>query len=358
MAGLRKLKDKYYVRLRQWNGIKQDEKLIPLKTTNRTEALERQIIVNRYEKDLKNGIEIEFPWMNEKNETKIVRYTLELAIKDYVVIRSSQNLRPKTIEQNVLALKHFSNLVGEKYPVDDIGIQFIDNFIKHCQNYHSITTINMNLRAIKTFFHWLNEHNRIKTFPRIKQLLVNKSLPIYLTDYEFNGIMDLSNLDNNYKQMFKFYRDTGCRLSEPFYARIDGKWMCIDANRSKTHTQREIHLNEEQLNILRQLQSTTFNEHSIKYISKVFKKACISLNIDKHFHCLRHTFAVRRYLETRDIYLVKNEMGHASVTTTEIYAKFSLRKLKYDFPSLVKTPVDIPYNPIRDTDIRDTAHRL
>ena len=54
-----------------------------------------------------------------------------------------------------------------------------------------------------------------------------------------------------------------------------------------------------------------------------------------HFHCLRHTFAVRRYLQTRDIYQVKQEMGHSSVTTTEIYAKFSLRRLEMDFPSLV-----------------------
>ena len=56
-----------------------------------------------------------------------------------------------------------------------------------------------------------------------------------------------------------------------------------------------------------------------------------------HLHCLRHTFAVRRYLQTRDIYLVKQELGHQSVVTTEIYAKFSLRRLEADFPSLVSS---------------------
>ena len=56
-----------------------------------------------------------------------------------------------------------------------------------------------------------------------------------------------------------------------------------------------------------------------------------------HLHCLRHTFAVRRYLQTRDIYLVKQELGHQSVVTTEIYAKFSLRRLENDFPSLVNS---------------------
>ena len=76
------------------------------------------------------------------------------------------------------------------------------------------------------------------------------------------------------------------------------------------------------------------------HLSKVFLRAVREIDGDKtkfHFHCLRHTFAVRRYLQTRDIYLVKQEMGHSSVTTTEVYAKFSLRRLEMDFPSLTKS---------------------
>jgi len=76
------------------------------------------------------------------------------------------------------------------------------------------------------------------------------------------------------------------------------------------------------------------------HLSKVFLKAVREIDGDKtkfHFHCLRHTFAVRRYLQTRDIYQVKQEMGHSSVTTTEIYAKFSLRRLEMDFPSLTES---------------------
>ncbi len=71
----------------------------------------------------------------------------------------------------------------------------------------------------------------------------------------------------------------------------------------------------------------------------MFKKALIDIGADssKHLHSIRHTFPVRRYLHTRDIYQVKQEMGHSSVTTTEIYAKFNLRRLEMDFPSLVKS---------------------
>ena len=74
-------------------------------------------------------------------------------------------------------------------------------------------------------------------------------------------------------------------------------------------------------------------------LSKTFLKAMREVDGEDtkyHLHCLRHTFAVRRYLKTKDIYLVKQEMGHASVTTTEVYAQFSLRRLEMDFPSLVE----------------------
>ena len=75
---------------------------------------------------------------------------------------------------------------------------------------------------------------------------------------------------------------------------------------------------------------------------------------NKHFHHIRHTYAVRRYLELRDIYQVAKELGHSSVTTTEIYAKFNLSRLEQDFPSLIgeKTKSVI----INKLDIRNTNY--
>ena len=69
-----------------------------------------------------------------------------------------------------------------------------------------------------------------------------------------------------------------------------------------------------------------------------------------HLHCLRHTVAVRRYLHTNYIYLVKQELGHNSVVTTEIYAKFSLRRSETDFPSLI--------NSTKNTEIWESGHRI
>lgn len=96
----------------------------------------------------------------------------------------------------------------------------------------------------------------------------------------------------------------------------------------------------------------------INRYSRIFKQCCKIVGInDKHFHHIRHTYAVRRYLEVRDIYQVAKELGHSSVTTTEIYAKFNLSRLEQDFPSLVGSPKkeikDKEFG-IRDTLFRDT----
>ena len=49
------------------------------------------------------------------------------------------------------------------------------------------------------------------------------------------------------------------------------------------------------------------------------------------FHCLRHTFAIRKYIETGNIYHVCKLLGHFSVTMTEIYAEFDIEQIARDF---------------------------
>ena len=72
---------------------------------------------------------------------------------------------------------------------------------------------------------------------------------------------------------------------------------------------------------------------------------------DLHFHNLGDTFAIMRYLETRDIYQVFKELGHTSVKVTEKYAKFRISRLEQDFPILAKE-----YHKKRDinSQVRDT----
>ena len=74
-----------------------------------------------------------------------------------------------------------------------------------------------------------------------------------------------------------------------------------------------------------------------RYYSDEFKKAVRLIGRGElHFHNLRDTFAIIRYIQTRDIYQVSRELHHSSVSVTEKYANFySMEELESDFPSLV-----------------------
>ena len=44
--------------------------------------------------------------------------------------------------------------------------------------------------------------------------------------------------------------------------------------------------------------------------------------VQKKFHCLRHTFAIRLYKKTRDIRLLQVALGHRNIANTMIYADY------------------------------------
>ena len=78
-----------------------------------------------------------------------------------------------------------------------------------------------------------------------------------------------------------------------------------------------------------------------------------------HFHNLRDTFTVMKYLETRDIYLVSKELGHSSVKVTEKYANFTnFELLKQDFPSKASGKNTDSILTLGDTLLGDTEVKL
>jgi len=67
-------------------------------------------------------------------------------------------------------------------------------------------------------------------------------------------------------------------------------------------------------------------------------KAALGLAGDTDFvpHCLRHTCATRILEGTGDIFMVKEWLGHASVTTTQRYAHMSTQRLAAGLAALQK----------------------
>ena len=331
------------------NGVKK-EKQIQLSTGLKVTARERSVLILKVLGDIKlnlinsNGKDygFYFPWQSESNLTKVKRFTLKDAVYQWMSIREGK-LAEKTIELNRDGLNYFLKFIGSKYPLESITTNQIEQFSDWLDGKGlSKTSINIHLRTIKAMFRYYLKVERIAKIPYIEQLRIPKTEPIYITDNEFQSIMELDWLEKFYKRLFLMYRDTGMRLNEPMISVLNGEWIDIP-NTSKGKVGRNIQIDKPLQSIFIELKEWISKGYGSQlktpddHISKMFKKAlrCIGANESKHFHSLRHTFAVRRLIQGTSIYDLKLLMGHSSVTTTEVYSNMNLKRRMQDFPTIV-----------------------
>ena len=345
MASLTQRRGKYYARISMWDGITQRCKEIPLRTRYREEALLRLSSIEKVERDIKAGVEFSFPWLSETGGTEIVRYTLQDAIDKFLDERKYDGLANSTIIRNKKSLACFTAITGKHVTIDSINVDTISKFKKSSIDVlkHSPGGININLRLIKTFLRWCNKKGYSSNIPEVKFIKIPKSPPSYISDTSWDKLMRLDSVDGFFKRVFLFYRETGCRPSEPLFAFLKGSWLIIPAEHTKSKVEKEIPLNDELKPIWLEIDEYKRNwmnkgwklQNLTGKISKIFLDACTEIGVKHRLYDLRHTFAVRKYLELNNIYLVRDLMGHSSVKTTEIYARFKLMRLKEDFPTIL-----------------------
>ncbi|MCH8837359.1 MAG: site-specific integrase [Candidatus Marinimicrobia bacterium] len=305
------------------------QKLVPLKTENPREAALRLQEVEKVEPLIKQGIEYDFPWM-EGHRTAVKQISVEQAAKDYLSIRANEGLSSNTLEIFSNASNHLMKIVGASKPLENIVVGDIQDYIRILRESIGSTSINMYLRNLRTFFRWANDSGIMSHPPKIKEVAQPKSLPGYISNEGFDLIQDAAT--PFLADVFWFYRATGCRLREPFNADLKGTYLIVSTEDSKGREERQIPLTAELIQIYEELIAAG---HRPEYYSKQFKQVCRMVGLEDHnFHHLRHTFAVRSWLMSGDIYLVCQLMGHKSIQTTMIYTKFFLSRLQEDFPDL------------------------
>ena len=369
MSALRKSRNKYYARIRKYNSITKKQELlisVPLETESKTMAKKRQNFVNVNEQLIKDG-EIKdiynfFPWLNERGQSKISKMSLGEGIDRWL---ESRNVRDKTLESNKWALNHFVNYIPKTMPLASINMQLISDYKKYLSDRlkHSPNSININLRTISTMFHWLVEQEFVEKLPKVRQVPSDESEIKYLAERDIADLLSsnlsYANKHNNggkyirdyehFKRAFSFYLYTGARMSEAFLGEVRGRWLIIPPNESKSHKKRVIKLTIEQVNIVEEMRERVNNSKNrlwaIRSYSKMFKKTCriIGLRDDIHLHSLRHTYGCMRRLQTNgNMILVRDEMGHTNLRTTERYSEIPLELLQDDFPELAKSVEIVP----------------
>tara|TARA_Y100000593_G_C4299472_1_gene332572 strand:+ start:222 stop:1358 length:1137 start_codon:yes stop_codon:yes gene_type:complete len=320
---------------------------IPLKTSNYELALERHQEVESFEDALKRGMTFEWSWdKNTKGRTKIKKLTLNELVNKFVKTHQT-NVRPSTIKRYLCGYNSLMSVIGKTCPPQTITNASIETWKQVVvEQGRKNNGINIDLRAIKTLLLWARDEGYIKKMPKIKMMPTQSNIK-YIKDSDFTKIMGLD-IDDFYKDCFLILRDIGVRRSDLVCGEIEDNFLVVSGEVEKTGIDKEIHLSVDQITKVQKIHDLRdkhlTNGHSLEsFLSKItraFQRACNKIGIYEQgkttLHCLRHTYAVRTYLECRDIFKVCQLLHHTSVTTTEKYARLNLNRLEQDFPSLHK----------------------
>ena len=199
------------------------------------------------------------------------------------------------------------------------------------------TSTNIHLRAIRTFLNWLVESERIDRVPgKFSLVKVDKELPRFFTPSEIDKIF-AQVTDSKLKAVFLLLSETGLRRNELFKCSLKGNYLHL--RETKGRRDRLVRIPPD---LIPDFILATENPYHPDFISHAFTRAVKEAGIDpsgRSLHSLRHTFALREYYRTKDIYLVKGLLGHSSVTVTEIYMQFPEEYLEQAFGDSVREPV-------------------
>ena len=324
----------------------QKPKYISLDTSSKVVARDRHSGVEKLEVDITAGMDFTFPWQSENGgKVKLKQVTIKECIDLWLRVKET-NVSIESCRRYRVSLNAFLITLPTLCPISTIKGRHIEDFKRHFKSVHSDVGININLRGIKAFLRWAHGEGYLESLPKIEMIKELKRKPKYLSESHWSRLISHSSLDPFYRDAFKVYHTTGMRRSELILGNLEGSFLIVEAKDSKTRRELEIPLNSWQLEVVQRIHQrrdshlksgskiVTFKNKFTKAFTVACKKAGIYKRGVTNLHCLRHSFALMRYLETEDLYKVSKELNHTSITTTEIYAQFSLRRLKEDFPSM------------------------
>ncbi|MBT3680500.1 MAG: tyrosine-type recombinase/integrase [Candidatus Marinimicrobia bacterium] len=227
--------------------------------------------------------------------------TVFRALRLFVPNEKIRNISASTIRQYV------------HYRVDDCKV--------------SPSTVNTELRALKTFFNTLIAHNYVQVNPimSVKMLPVEKTEPQTFTDDEIEKILKEVD-DPNYLDLVEMYLHTGARRSELLLPNFTWDNVDFEARmirlRGKFDKERFVPLDNKAFDILHKRRFQQVLEYPFNfdydYMYKKIKKYITDADVPNGtLHGFRRSFASKLVQSGIDIYVVSKLLGHSSVKVTE-----------------------------------------
>ena len=220
----------------------------------------------------------------------------------------------------------------------------------------SSISINRKISTLKTFFKFLLREGYIKSNPMDKVVSPKnaKKLPVFVEEKQINNLLDEFEFGDDFagirnRTIIETFYSTGMRLSEL----IGLKNTSVDFQNStvkvlgKRNKERILPLNTSFIKLLKEYiesRDSEFGKLNHEYLfvtdkgNKLYEKFVYRLvnryltlvtTIEKRSpHILRHTFATHLLNHGADLNAIKELLGHANLSATQVYTHNTFEKLK------------------------------
>ena len=262
---------------------------------------------------------------------------LSQCIKEYISFVET-TYSCKTLEIYKMALNHLAACTGD-IRIDLITSRNIDLYKVFRMKDVSPTTVNIELRALRTFFNVLKRWEIIDKNPcqGIKQIRIPEQTPLFFNEEQQADLIKAMS-ERWLREIVIFALMTGARRGEIVNLQwsdinFEAKTITIQSSLSyqvKTGKLRTVPMNETVYNLLKDKpvkEGLVFKGKKGKrandnFVSEKFREFVRKNGFDKrlHFHSLRHSFASVLVKKGKSLFQVQRLLGHSSSKITEVYA--------------------------------------
>ena len=270
-------------------------------------------------------------------------------------LSSEKRFSVHTITSYSNDINQFFLFLSEEYKItselSEVNFQIVRSWIASLLE-KGVTprSVNRKISTLKTFFKFLIREGVIQESPMLKVVAPKskKRLPLFVEEDQIESLLNGVEFDDGFigerdKLIIELFYVTGIRLSELINIKISD--LNFDNNLVKVLGKR----NKERLiplstRIVKELQFFIENYKIDNYLftnlggTKVYTKLVyrvvnkyigkISSINKKSPHILRHTFATHMLNNGADINAIKELLGHANLSATQVYTHNTIEKLK------------------------------
>ena len=278
-------------------------------------------------------------------------------------LRVEKNYSNHTITAYNTDLNNFNDFLfqsGIKTKMEDIDYKVIRSWIVKMVNDNiSNRTINRKISSLKSFYKFLIKTETINSSPLIAHspLKQSKKIQVPFSKEEINTLLDNDYFNKDYngtlkKTIILFFYFTGVRRIELISLKssnvnLESSTLKVIGKRNKERIIPILPKLKKSIIYYQELKSKSFKnlDLDLLFLSKhgrqlsekfVYRTVneyfnLVSPKVKKAPHVLRHSFATHLINEGADINSVKELLGHASLSATQVYSHTSMERIKEVF---------------------------